>query len=492
MGKSKRELMPHQWDADAILRRLKGCAGLFIIPGGGKTLPTVRYVQPANRRRRPYYPAIVLCRRDDFLTWQTELQNEGIPERDIFAIDHRIKAGVELEMPDFEDLPPWTLCTYDLVKKPGVKPHKNYKKKILPVLSHIGLWIKSIPFEVAIGDELHMIKRWDSGRTKKVIQCTRHIPRRIGLTGTPITNSPEDVFSQCYFIDNGATFGKDHWRFKKTYWIKSGPGWYIKRDSKDKIKKKLKNVALYVGEEDMKHLKLPKALPPIIKGVPMMGRQKRIYEKLVNEWEAEIPGREGEIELDYVIAVIQKLKQVASGFIYDENKVGIPIKNNKIKLLETMLKDEDYLGRKEKIIIWTSFTYENEIINKLLNKMKITNIVYDGARKEREQKRKDFLNIKERCVWVSGVERGVGMNELRHATDAVYYSNSQKVVAKEQSMRRNRRKGSDRLSNRRYWELVTEGSVDLPLLKNINQSRSFAEYVLSGIRAGKGLRKLCK
>ncbi len=443
-----RKPMPQQSEALRFLGAHDGQAGLFMACGTGKTLVAIRY-------GKRHLPALVLCRQDDFMTWRQELEEERVNP-------HHIRFIQSSKDSPFSDLGRWNIITYDLAKK--------YTKKI-----------RSIPFQVAVADESHMIKRWKARRTKAIIRCTRHIPSRIPMTGTPITNDPEDVFSQCLFADNGKAFGNNYWSFRNHYYIQSGPGWYLKHNAKQKIISRLRGMAYYVHEDDV--LKLP-PIRRLIKSVPMSGQQRRQNDKILNDWEIQLAGRET-IEIDQVITQLTKLRQVASGFIYDENHEAVWLKCYKLKLLISLLKDPDYLANKKKIVIWCAHTAEICMLVAVAATLKIGAVAFrGGSRKRKDEARRRFRDDKTIKLFIGQVDSGVGMNELVVSDTAVYYSNSFKVVSRQQSMRRIRRKGSEIHKTITYWDLVTEGTVYERILKDLRNNISTADYILSRIREG--------
>jgi hypothetical protein len=86
------------------------------------------------------------------------------------------------------------------------------------------------------------------------------------------------------------------------------------------------------------------------------------------------------------------------------------------------------------------------------------------------------------------VDAGVGMNELVVADTAMYWSNSFKVVSRQQSERRNRRIGSEGHDIITYWDLLSEGTVDKRILRGVRSSMDVATGILQEIKAGKKLR----
>jgi len=262
---SNRVLTRIQKEAHRIAHMLGGCVGWFLDPGLGKTLCTVRYVCPA--RRRPYFPALIICRRDDYLTWELELKREGYTDKDLFFIQHKEGTAIRkvpgkddytyLLQQEFPESPKeWNFITYDLPKgaTPKDKQGKKLKRGRIPMnVTDAGQWVLDNDFEFCAADEIQSIKCWQSYRTKIIIFITRHIEKRIGLTGTPITNSYEDIFSIAYFIDNGKTFGRDYWKFMERFFISvKGSGWYPNRKKVDLLRKLLAKMS-YSAKSNIKY-----------------------------------------------------------------------------------------------------------------------------------------------------------------------------------------------------------------------------------------------
>lgn len=456
---SPRHLKPHQRQALRFIRIRRGKAGIFMAPGTGKTLVAIRY---AEERITDELPALIICRRDDFLTWMIELTNEGVPETEITQIDSS-KFDTRARRTRY------TMITYDLVKNKS-----------------ISRWIESKSWAVVIIDESHYIKRWQAERTKKVVKSTRHIPNRIALTGSPITNEVEDVFSQCLFIDNGQTFGDSHWDFKNAYYLKEGPGWYRRRDAKERIKKKLAQVAFSVHEDEVLDL------PPkrsIVKGAVMYGAQRREYERILRDWEYKLKDSDEAIEIDYVIVQISKLKQLASGFIYDSEGKAQWFRSGKLELLESLIQDE--LAEKQKIVVWCSYTAEIERIAELSREKGQGHVVFKGGkRKDKEEARIRFRDDPGVRLFIGQVDSGVGINELTVADTALYFSNSRKVVSRQQSMRRTRRIGSEHHKEILYYDLVTEKSVDIRILGSINRKMDVAHEIVKSLKDKRPIREV--
>lgn len=451
LAPGKRPLDKHQRRAIHFITCHGGQAGVFMDCGTGKTLVGIRYTEHG------YFPGLVVCRRDDFLTWKLELFAEGYSEDQILFID---KSNVKLP----KTPPLWAIITYDRVKQ-----------------SKILRWIKSIKWGIVIGDELHMIKKWKTIRTKRVISGTRHIPRRLGLTATPINNTLLDIYSEALFIDNGKTFGNNEWRFKRRFFIKPAdfPGWFLRRGAKKKIESLMETMSFSVNADDV--LDLPEIKPPVVKGVPMTGMQRKYRKQVLQDWELTIENET--VDIDQVIAQISKLRQIAAGFLYKPDGGYIKIKNRKMKLLSDLMKEEQYLKLKTKIVVWCAHIAEIEMIGEMLRDSHVSYVEFHGSKRKRNnESRMRFLQDPKCRLFLGQADKGVGINELVVADSAVYYSNSFRVVSRVQSKKRIRRRGSDMHEFITYYDLVTEGSIDEHILQSLNKNISVAESILEKIK----------
>jgi SNF2 family DNA or RNA helicase len=448
----RRTLMKHQREALRFVRQHGGRAGLFMAPGTGKTLVGIRSA---------IGPALVICRRDDFLTWNDELGMEGVSPGRIT----QITSGAAPISPN-----DWTLVTYDLVKSPKVNEY-----------------IRTFPFLTVLADESHMVKRWEAKRTKSIIRSTRHIPRRIAMTGSPITNEVLDVFSQSMFIDNGRLFGNSEWRFKNKYYLQSGQGWYPRRKAKDEITRRLEQIAFHVHEDDV--LKLP-PIRRYKKGVKMSSEQAQAYGDMLEMF--EVMFGDGEIvEVNDVLTQVGKLKQIASGFMYREDGTAEHFPCPKIDLLFDLLLNDPFISRKPKVIVWCSFTAEIERIASVANHHGIRCVTFCGSnRKAKNEARRQFKGDPGIRLFIGQVDSGVGMNELAVADTAIYFSNSHKTVSRQQSMRRTRRIGSEHHTSITYLDLLTEDTVDLRVFHNMRTRMNLAQSILDELKHGVPVREI--
>ena len=197
------------------------------------------------------------------------------------------------------------------------------------------------------------------------------------------------------------------------------------------------------------------------------------------------------IDIDHVIVQIAKLRQIASGFFYDEQHTAVHLKCSKLDLLEDVLKDPGMAGQKPKVIVWAAHTAELRMIRQMAAGNSWKSVAFFGSdRKAKEQARKSFRDDPSVRLFVGQVDAGVGMNELIVADTAIYYSNSTKVVSRQQSERRNRRIGSEIHRSITYYDLLTEGTIDKHVLSCVKRHMSLATTILNELKQGRKIRNL--
>src|SRR3569832_112365 len=77
-------------------------------------------------------------------------------------------------------------------------------------------------------DESHRIKTPDAKTTKAIHKLRTYAARRYMLSGTPVANKPDDLWSQMFFLDDGEALGDTFEGFEKNF--KTGRSGYHRMD----------------------------------------------------------------------------------------------------------------------------------------------------------------------------------------------------------------------------------------------------------------------
>jgi len=202
-------------------------------------------------------------------------------------------------------------------------------------------------------DESQKIKNPESKTTKTLLSLRKLAAKRIIITGTPIANRPEDVWSQFFFLDDGKLLGDDYYSFKRDFSLN------LKGvQDMSSFETRLKMLRKAIGEVSIRRTKeilelpektyedMPVGLSPLQRGIYETARKEMYYEI------SNVDGHKIEEEIDNYLVKLLRLTQIASNPAlldpgYDEEPC-------KFRQLDKIISDIIKSG--EKTIIWTSFT----------------------------------------------------------------------------------------------------------------------------------------
>lgn len=447
----KSSLRHYQKDAVKFLRRNSGGI-LAMDTGTGKTRTALTY----SLGFPP--PLLIFCRKDDFLTWRVQMEELGIPRDVMWFIRGSKDISKYLKGPDPKIV---TLTTWDLLRSP----------KVFGVL-------RSTRWSCIIGDELHLIKRPKAARSKRATKVTRSIDCPVvGLTGTFITEGVFDAFNQTLFVDRGKRFGENWWKFRKRYFVPDASGfqWFPKKKSKEKITRALKDLVYVIKKDDV--LDLPKQRY-VLKGCQMGRGQMKAYNEMLQDFEVQLEQSE-RVEVNMVATQVQKLQQIASGFVYDEGHKVHWLSPNKLDMLMEILQESD-----QKTVVWCNYSAEAEKIWAMCLEKEVPARLYRGSDRERRRIRRSFCGRRSKTrVFIANVSMGVGMNELVISNRVIYFSNSRKLIDRIQSEGRTRRMGSEQHDRVTYIDLVTEDTIDQAIYKSLRRKEDVAKALTERIRS---------
>jgi SNF2 family DNA or RNA helicase len=182
-----------------------------------------------------------------------------------------------------------------------------------------------------VADEIHRIKTPGAQRSKLTRKAGKLAKVRVGLTGTPITLKPFDVYAQILFLD------PDFWKrrgigsftaFCEEFGVPEIKFWSGKKVTTYPTYKnldKLKEIVATVGHRLLREDCID--LPPQVfvkRRFDLAPEQRRVYDQLVAQYRAEL--EDGTV-LDAPLALqrLMRLHQVACGFALVEKVREVPV-----------------------------------------------------------------------------------------------------------------------------------------------------------------------
>ena len=173
---------------------------------------------------------------------------------------------------------------------------------------------KPLPFDMVVWDEVSKMKTSTSQRGKAVFKILKHIPRKIGLTGTPASNGIADLHGQFLVIDNGERLGTHITHFRERFMNKKFTGWGYepRREAQRHIENLVHDITLQMSAKD--YLEMPPfTLNDIY--IPFPEKHREMYDELEREMVTNLESGQ-EVAVFNAAALTNKLLQFANGAVY--------------------------------------------------------------------------------------------------------------------------------------------------------------------------------
>ena len=329
-------------------------------------------------------------------------------------------------------------------------------------------------------DESARIKTPSAKRTKRVLAAAAYAPYRRVMTGTPVTNSPFDVFTQLKFLD------PDIWRaigcgtfeaFKTQFgvWIE-----HERRDTGQRFKQlvgyqnlaSLAKVVDRVGTRLLKEdvLNLPDKLYSK-RTFEMCPEQRKLYDQLRTEFLVMLDGGDM-VTAPLAITRLLRLQQVTSGYCPTDDGNMIRIDPNpRLACLMDTLEDVPH-----QCIVWAKFHDDVDQIEAALLKAGKTCVVYDGrvGQADRETRREAFKAGDAQFFIANPAAAGEGLT-LTQARTVVYYNTSYRLADRLQSEDRAHRIGQKHPVQ--YIDIVAQGTVDAVIIRALRTKNDLAAQI---------------
>jgi len=346
--------------------------------------------------------------------------------------------------------------------------------------------IKQWKPDVLILDEVHRCKNPSSKRSKAVYDIAKSVKQRIIMTGTPILNTPMDIFAQWRSLDLGEAFGKNYFEFRgKYFYDKNGrmpahihfPKWEIKPAGLQQIKEIIAPHSMFVAKSDCLDL------PPLVKmqvKVQLSGEQRKLYNSMAKDFIAF--AESGVSVARLCLTKSLRLQQIVSGFLTVEGDNGESsnheIKDNpRLDALSELLEDR---AEGSKIIVWASFRHNYAQIAAVCAKLSLPYVEIHGDKTQREKDTAVERFNKDDSVRVlighpgSG---GIGIN-LVSSNVTIFYSRTWNLEHDVQAEARNYRGGSEIHAKVTRIDLVAEDTIDELVAAKLDEKQGVSDSVV--------------
>lgn len=335
------------------------------------------------------------------------------------------------------------------------------------------------PDNMIIVDESTTIKNRKAQRTKNIVKLRNRAKYRRILTGSPITKSPMDLFSQCDLLKDKCLGFNSYFAYQSRYATvqKRTMGHrsfqqIVGYRRLDELSEKLDQFSNRVLKEDC--LDLPSKVY-IRREVELTPEQSKLYIQMKKLALAKMES--GELATTAsVLTQIMRLQQICCGHLAPDDGPVEQIKNNRLSELLGLV--DEVQG---KAIIWATYSHDIEMIRKEISNVYGEDSVatYYGAtpQDERQNIVNRFQNASDPLRFFVGQPKtgGYGIT-LTAANTVIYYSNSYDLEIRLQSEDRAHRIGQTNKVT--YIDLVSPDTIDEKILVALRNKIDIAGQVL--------------
>ncbi|CAM3744617.1 DEAD/DEAH box helicase [Cohnella lubricantis] len=202
----------------------------------------------------------------------------------------------------------------------------------------VGEYGSKWPFDTVVIDESSSFKNPQAKRFKALRRVRPFIKRLVELTGTPAPNSLMDLWPQIYLLDQGERLGKTITGFRDRYFTpgaRSGHvvyDWKQKQEAEQRIYEAIGDVVVSMKAADW--LQLPERIDRTVP-VKMSESAAVLYKKLERDLLLEYV--DADVVAQTAAVLSNKLLQMASGAVYDEERGVKEIHDAKLDALEDII-----------------------------------------------------------------------------------------------------------------------------------------------------------
>ena len=327
-------------------------------------------------------------------------------------------------------------------------------------------------------DESTTIKTPTAKRTKAILALGKLAKYRRILTGSPVTKSPLDLYTQCGFLNEHLLGFSSYYTFRNRYATLVDRNFGGRRvqliagyKRLDELARILKPFSDRVLKENC--LDLPEKTY-VERQVELTDEQKKTYDTMKSAALASLKGKMA--TAPHVLTQMMRLHQITCGHLKNDDESITEIKNNRITSLLELLEEVE-----GKVIIWANYVYDiKQIVAAISKKYGEDSIVqYYGAvdAETRQDNIEKFQDPDSRARFFVGNPQtgGYGIT-LTAANNVVYYSNGYDLEKRLQSEDRAHRIGQKKAVT--YIDLIAPKTIDEKIRKALRKKINIATEVM--------------
>lgn len=330
------------------------------------------------------------------------------------------------------------------------------------------------PFSTVIIDESSSFKNPQSKRFKALRRVRAFIKRVVCLTGTPAPNSLMDLWAPIYLLDQGQRLGTTMSAFRERYFTpgsRSGHivyDWKQKTEAEERIYEAIGDIVVSMKAEDW--LDLPERVDVTVP-VKLSAAAQALYKKL--ERELLLPYQDADVVAQTAAVLSNKLLQMASGAVYDEEKGTKIIHDAKLDALEDIIEG----AQGKPVMVFYNFKHS---LARLQTRFPQAKILRKG--KEGVEDIHAWNNDETPLLLLHPKSAGHGLNlQESSCQTVVWFDQSWSLEEEQQANARVHRQGQTRRVV--VMKLVAEDTIDEDAVKALERKAAGQEALMQAVKA---------
>ena len=415
--------------------------------GLGKTLQALTLIQKAKEKHKKQ-PALVVCPTSVVFNWENEIEKFA-PELTYLSLSGADRKKNFEKIKDYDIV----ITSYALVRRD---------------IDDLG----KIDFRFVILDESQNIKNPESQTAQAVKKL--NAGHKLALSGTPIENKLEELWSVFDFLMPGFLFNKSDFNYRYANPI-------MEREDKT-VEKRLKSQIYPFILRRMKR-DVAKDLPDKVENIAyceLTPEQKDFYLEVMDSTKEELFKSIQQNGLEKsrmsIFSALLRLRQICCHpKLYDKELKKGAMESGKFEYLKDFL--EEVISEKHRILLFSQFVDMLDIIKEWLEKSGIKYEYLTGKTKNRQEVVERFNNDTTIPIFLISLKAGgTGLN-LTGADYVVHYDPWWNPAVEDQATDRAYRIGQTKKVF--VYRFITKGTVEEKIQKLKMRKRSLVDSVIS-------------
>ena len=323
-------------------------------------------------------------------------------------------------------------------------------------------------FDMLVIDELSSFKSYSAKRFKSLLKVRPTFKRVVGLTGTPSSNGLMDLWAEFRILDLGERLGRYITHYRNTYFVPDKRNGMIiysykpQQDAEERIYDKISDITISMKAKD--HLNMPDLIMNGVK-VELSEKEKVKYETFRKEMVMRVSDKE--IDAVNAASLSNKLLQMVSGSIYDEDGKYYLIHDKKLDVLEDLIEGAN--GKSVLVAYWFKS---------------------DKERIEKRFKVKEIKTSEDIAEWNKGnipvalihpASAGHGLNLQQGGSTLIWFSLTWSLEFYQQTNARLYRQGQNETVV--IHHIITKNTIDEDVLKALERKDKTQEALMEAVKA---------